>query len=378
MAANRPRLHTRVCDVLGIEYPIVQSGMGGIAGPELAAEVSSAGGLGVVGLAPRSSRPGARAHRRGPSRAPTPRSAPTCSSRRASPTRSTPPRWTPTWSPQRSVSSTNFAPGTGLDARSSPLRRLPTFHEAAIDILLSERVAVLSLGLGAPSAELVARCHEVGTKVMVMVTSVADARAMDALGVDVIVAQGIEAGGHRSFITAPEPGDRSGMGTMALVPEVVEAVRCPVLAAGGIVDGRGLVAALALGADGVLMGSRFIATRESVAPDLHRKAVLEHDGADTRVTAALSGWPARAIVNDHVASFEASGVTPLPFPLHYVANADIRAAGAERGDAELMAMWAGQAIGRVHGTLGAAEVVERTVAEACRILDADLPGRISR
>jgi nitronate monooxygenase len=237
---------------------------------------------------------------------------------------------------------------------------------------------VLSIGLGAPSAELVDRCHEAGTKVMVMVTSVADARAMAALGVDVIVAQGVEAGGHRSFLTPPEPGDRSGIGTMALVPEVVEAVGCPVLAAGGIVDGRGLLAALALGADGVLMGSRFIATRESVAPELHRKAVLERDGSETRVTAALSGWPARAIVTDLVDGFEAAGVAPLPFPLQYVANADIRAAGVDRGDGELVAMWAGQAIGRVHGTWDAAEVVVTTMTEACRILDEELPGRLGR
>jgi nitronate monooxygenase len=366
-----------VCDVLGIEYPIVQSGMGGVAGPELAAEVSGAGGLGIVSLL---LEPPDRVRELiGAVRAVT--DAP-FGANLLFPPGITDPVDPAAISPDLVAGALGrldeLRGGAGLEPRATALRKLPSFHDAAIDLILEHHVEVLSIGLGAPSAELVGRCHEAGTKVMVMVTSVADAKAMDALGVDVIVAQGTEAGGHRSHLTPPEPGDRSGLGTLALVPEIVDAVRCPVLAAGGIVDGRGLVAALALGADGVLMGSRFVATDESIAPELHRKAVLERDGSETRVTAALSGWPARAVANELVEGFEAAGVDPLPFPLQYIANADIRAAGDERGDGELMAMWAGQAIGRVHGTWPAAEVVERTVADACQILDRELPGRIGR
>src|SRR5262249_28000087 len=136
----------------------------------------------------------------------------------------------------------------------------PDWIADAIEVVLDEKVPVWSVGLGLPSADLVARCHERGVQVMCMVANVDDARAADMAGVDVIVAQGAEAGGHRSVW---RPDARADVGTFALVPEIVDAVTKPVVAAGGIADGRGLVAALALGASGVLLGTRFVATRES-------------------------------------------------------------------------------------------------------------------
>ena len=236
---------------------------------------------------------------------------------------------------------------------------------------------MLSIGLGGPSAELVDRAHRASTKVMVMVTSVDEAVAMERIGVDVIVAQGTEAGGHRSHLREPRPGERSGLGTMTLVPEVAEAVRCPVAAAGGIVDGRGLAAALTLGAAGVLMGSRFVATQEAIAPEVHKKAVLERTGTDTAVTESWSGWPARAVANEYVRRYEATSSPALPFPLQYVASSDISTAAIDRNDLEHVPLWAGQGIGRIQDLPWAADVVESVVAEARRVLLEEVPSRVA-
>ncbi len=145
----------------------------------------------------------------------------------------------------------------GLPAKSDRPPTIPDLVAPALEVIIDERVPVFSAGLGDPGVDLSGRLHEAGIRVMVMVTNRDDAVRVEANGADVIVAQGWEAGGHRSHFTKPG-GDRLGdLGTLVLVPEVTDAVEVPVVAAGGVVDGRGLVAALALGASGVLMGSRF-------------------------------------------------------------------------------------------------------------------------
>jgi NAD(P)H-dependent flavin oxidoreductase YrpB (nitropropane dioxygenase family) len=147
--------------------------------------------------------------------------------------------------------------------------RFPELVQRNFDVILDERVPVWSIGLGDPGAGMVSRCHERGITIMAMVTNVRDARAVAAAGVDVVVAQGIEAGGHRSNWS--EGAEEAG--TLVIVPRIVDAVTAPVVAAGGIADGRGLAAALALGAAGVMLGTRFIATRESIAPDWPAPAI---------------------------------------------------------------------------------------------------------
>ena len=168
-----------------------------------------------------------------------------------------------------------------------------------------------------PDMELSARLHDAGIRVVVMVTNRDDAVQVEANGADVIVAQGWEAGGHRSHFTKPA-GDRlADIGTLVLVPEVADAVEVPVVAAGGVVDGRGLVAALALGASGVLMGSRFLLTRESTAPEAHKKRLLEERGESTLVTDRLTGRYARVLRNtltDHYDNAAANLGEALPFP----------------------------------------------------------------
>ena len=166
---------------------------------------------------------------------------------------------------------------------------------------------------------------------------------------------------------------QTDVGMVVLVPEVVDAVRLPVIAAGGIVDGRGLVTALALGASGVLMGSRFLVTRESMAPEVHKKAMLERTADTTVVTDAFSGRFARALRNTFTEQYAQSGVPVMPFPAQYLASADIRQEATAQGNSEYLPLWSGQSVGLIHDLPGAGEVVAVTVQEARQVLMERLP-----
>ena len=241
-------------------------------------------------------------------------------------------------------------------------------------MILEERPPVFSIGLGDPGPDLVARCRAQGIKVVAMVATVEDARAVAASGVDAIVAQGSEAGGHRSTWVKRPSADAASVGTMALVPQIVDAVRVPVVAAGGISDGRGLVAALALGAVGILLGTRFVATRESMAPEFWKKSLLEREGDDTTVTDAFSGLWLRTLRNTYTAEYQASGAPVLPPLLQTRAAQDVVEEARRRGEGEYFPMLAGQGVGLVRDLPGAGEVVETIVREA-RIVLAGLPRR---
>ena len=155
---------------------------------------------------------------------------------------------------------------------------------------------------------------------------------------------------------------------MALVPEVAEAVRIPVIAAGGIADGRGLVSALALGASGILMGTRFVATRESMAPESHKKALLERSATATTLTDVLSGRFARALRNAFTDAYARTGAPVLPFPWQYVNAMDIYREATVQGNADYLPLWGGQSMGVIHDLPGAAEVIEATIREARALL----------
>ena len=262
----RDVLRTALCDLLGIEYPVLQSGMGSVAGPDLVAEVSRAGGLGILAglnVPPDELRARIRQVRELTDR----------------PfgvnlwlhTELRPPADPTTISDER-LSAVHgvlnrFRSRLDLPLAGQRPGPVPDIIPAQIEAVLEERPAVFSVGLGDPGTELTARCRERGIKVVAMVATADDARAVAAAGVDVVVAQGSEAGGHRStWVKRPTP-ESAGVGAMALVPQIVDAVDVPVVAAGGIADGRGLVASLVLGATGILLGTRFVATRESMAPE---------------------------------------------------------------------------------------------------------------
>jgi nitronate monooxygenase len=372
MSPTRPVLRTKLCELLGIEYPILQSGMRDVAGPDLVAAVSNAGGLGILaGLLLtadqlRQAIAAIRArttHRFGVNlllpadlRPPVPAAQ----------------------IPETSVHAMQAAlDPMRMDLGLSPVSTWPPtppdLVPEALQTILDERVPVFSVGLGNPGAELVAECHQRGIRVLAMVTTVEEAQAVEAAGVDAVVAQGSEAGGHRAHFEKPRSADAGAIGTLALVPQVVDAVRIPVVAAGGIADGRGVAAALALGASGVLMGTRFVATHESMAPEAYKKALMESSADATAVTDIFSGRYARALKNGFMQRYASAAAPVLPFPWPYFAAADIYRAAAAQGNREYLPMWAGQSVGLVQNLPGVVEVVERLVEKTRAVLMQRLP-----
>jgi len=363
------KFHTALCDLLGIEYPIVQSGMGSVAGPDLAAEVSKAGGLGLIGglnQPPEELRKRIRFVRE---RTDKPFGVNLWLHTELRPTVD------PATIPDATIAQVQktldaFRDGFGLPHATSRPAPAPNLVEAGLEVILEERVPVFSAAIGLPDATMVERCHAAGVKVMAMVATVQDARAAAAANVDCVVAQGGDAGGHRSVGAKPATPEAVMVGTMAFVPQVVDIVRVPVIAAGGMADGRGLVAALALGAQGVLLGTRFVATRESTAPEFYKKSVLERDADATTVTDVFTGQWARALRNTFTVEYRASGAPVLPSLLQSAVAQDVFGAAVKQQDAEHFPMFAGQSVGLIHNVPGAGEVVEAIIREARAVLAA--------
>ena len=237
-----------------------------------------------------------------------------------------------------------FAPlfaAAGVEPPSAPTAYLPPIAEQ-LEAVLEAAPAVLSVVFGVPDEQLVEAARERGIRIVGTATSVAEARALDAAGVDAIVATGAEAAGHRvSFLRRAED---SLVGTFALVPQVVDAVSVPVIAAGGIADRRGVAAAFALGASGVQVGTAFLRTRQSAATEAHRAAIAAAADTDTVLTRAMSGRLARGIPNRAMRTIETSGII-APFPAQNWLTGVFRAAAARAGDGDLVSLWAGQAAG---------------------------------
>jgi len=323
MATKTPTaLHTSLCDLLGIRYPICQAGMAFVARSSLAAAVSSAGGLGVI----------AAAH-------------------------GTPALLRDEIRRVRDLTDKPF----GVDVLFAMIRiagdEVEQFTDQVkgwVDVTLEERVPVLIAGLGNPGP-VTAEAHQLGIKVMALCGNVKQARDHAANGVDAVIAQGHEAGGHTGRI-----------GGMVLIPAVVDAVApTPVVAAGGVADGRGLAAALALGAVGVLMGTSFIATHEAHGHDNYKKKIVAIDEEGTVVHRGATGKPCRAIRNDFTREWEKRTAEILPFPLQAQRvgfPAAIRA--REEGDIENGHAACGQSAGLISEIVPARELIERMIAEA--------------
>ena len=361
--ASRPRLHTPLCDLLDIEYPILQSGMAPIGGPELAAAVSAAGGLGILGAAHLPADEVRRRIREVRRRTDRPFGVNLLLHEQM-----WPPVEAATFS-DNMIQSIHAALNVlrariGLPPRSDRPATRPNHVPAAIEVVLEERVPVFSIGLGNPSRELVDRFHAQGAHVIAMVATVDDARAVAANGVDVIVAQGSDAGGHRSSWRKPPTAQHAAIGTMSLVPDVVEAVTVPVVAAGGIAGGRGLTAALALGAQGVMIGTRFIATPESLARDFYKQALVAGGSNDTVITDAYTGLYARLLRNTYIDEYERSGAPTLPGYLQLNVNNDIISKALNDTDRNFYPLWAGQGVGMVKDVRAAGDVVHDIVREA--------------
>jgi nitronate monooxygenase len=229
----------------------------------------------------------------------------------------------------------------GIDMKgiaSAPARE-PFGHEAA-DILGEFQPAVVSFHFGLPSADLVARVRATGAKILSSATTVDEARWLEAHGADIIVAQGLEAGGHRGLFLSSDLTTQ--VGTFALLPQVVEAVSVPVVAAGGIASARGVTAALALGAAGVQVGTAYLLCPETTISALHRAALKSDAARHTVLTNVFTGRPARGIVNRIIREVGPISPEAPAFPLAANAIAPLRAASESRGSGDFLPLWSGQ------------------------------------
>lgn len=235
----------------------------------------------------------------------------------------------------------------------------PQAYRDQLEAILDVRPAVFTFTFGIPDTPTLARFRERGIFTMGTATTVAEARALREAGVDGVVAQGMEAGAHRG--TFLDTVENSLVGTMALVPQVIDATGLPVFAAGGIGDGRGVAAALALGAAAAAVGTAFLLADESGIASAYRAALRSEHGQQTVLTRAFSGRTARGIANRMVVELGEADIAPYPY--QNAMTRDIRNAAAQQGRAEFLSLWAGQAVSLAR-ELPAAEIVSRLMQEA--------------
>ncbi|WP_442956030.1 NAD(P)H-dependent flavin oxidoreductase [Paenibacillus sp. MMO-177] len=243
----------------------------------------------------------------------------------------------------------------------------PDWFEKQFAVLLEEKVPVISTAFGVlPEPQMQAAISS-GIKIIAMVTTVREALHAEETGCDAIVAQGSEAGGHRGTFDVDVHPMGANIGTMALVPQIADRVSIPVIAAGGIMDGRGLVAALVLGAQGVQLGTRFLTSLEAGTNETYRTALLDSNEESTVITNAFSGRPARGIKNGFIKQWEASGTTPLPFPTQNTATRDIRNAASKQQKADYLSLWAGQGTRMLTVGQSAGQIVEEIINQAAAL-----------
>lgn len=305
-------MKTRLTELLGTEYPIIQGGMAWVAEHHLAAGVSEAGGLGLIGAA------------------------------------SAPGEWVRE-QVRKAKALTQKPFGVNIMLMS------PYADEVA-KIIVEEGVQVVTTGAGSPE-KYMSMWKEAGIKVIPVVASVALARRMERCGADAVVAEGMEAGGHIGEST-----------TMALVPQVADAVEIPVVAAGGIADGRGIAAAFMLGAQGVQMGTCFVVTKESQVHENYKKCIIKAKDIDTRVTGRSTGHPVRAIRNQMTKEYLRREQEGASFEeLENLTLGGLRKAVVE-GDVVSGSVMSGQIAGLVKEELSCEELIQKLVRETEALL----------
>jgi len=344
-------------ELLGIRYPIIQAPMAGSTTPALAAAVSNAGGLGSLGLA---LTPPVKAGEQLIETRKATNGAlnanffchddPTEDAGRDQAMRDT-------LQSYYDELELGDVPAAALSSR--------TFGEEHLAMVLEVRPQVVTFHFGLPPADMVAAVKDAGLITGSSATNVAEARALEAAGMDFIIAQGFEAGGHRGTFLGPE--ETGHVGTMALVPQVVDAVSVPVVVAGAIADGRGIAAALALGAAGVQPGTAFLLCPETTTGTPHRQALKSAAADETRLTRAFSGKPARGIENRYMREMSAHADDFAPFPIPNTLTGPMRKGSAEAGSPDFMSLWAGQAF-PLNREKPAAEIFEILVEETEKTL----------
>lgn len=356
------RLCTPLCNMFGIKYPIIQAGMaGGITSPELISAVSNAGGLGMLSAAMLSPEETGEQIRRIKSQTSRPFGVNLLLA---------PPEQNGHDASDVQNVLNNFRSELGLRPSDNTQINLPESRlSEQIGVILKEKVPIISFGLGNPKT-FVEEIHSRGVKVIAMVTTVNEAKEVIADGADVVVAQGGEAGGHRSTFRLDENGDAQLVGTMVLVPQIVDvAGDIPIVAAGGIMDGRGIAASLALGAQGIQMGTRFLTAKESAAFPAYKKALLENTEVDTLITKVFTGRPARAVRNHFVDEFENSDIAPLAWPYQAIAAEDIYKEAVRTDNGGFFPLLAGQGLGLAKHEQGVAQIFDELVRGARQTID---------
>jgi nitronate monooxygenase len=345
---------------LGLDVPIVQGPFGsGLSAVDLVVAVSDAGGLGSFGV----------------HHLPGPEIIGVADSIRA---RTSRPFALNLWIPMEgsedpALTDDEFESATaalgpyfeelGLALPRRPERFTPRYAEQ-VEAALEARPAVLSFVFGVPDQQVLRRCRDAGIATIGTATTVDEAIELERAGVDAIVGSGFEAGGHRiSFL---RPAEDSLMGTMALIPQMADSVHIPVIAAGGIADGRGIAAALHLGAQAVQIGTAFLACRESGASQLHREWLRSTHARHTALTRAFTGRLARAIHNRFIAEMRNAEHQVPPYPVQAWLTGQFRNAATKQGRAELLPLWSGQSASQIrHDNAG--DLMQALVADTSRL-----------
>ena len=342
---------------LGINYPIIQAPMASATTPAMVIAASEAGALGSLGAAymgPDEIRSAIREIRRSTKY----------------------PFQVNLFAPQKRYSLTDDE----VERATTPLRSIreelgladrnlvPEYKDRFSDqlqVLLDEEVSIIGFHFGLPDDDDLKKVKTAGALLIGCATKVSDATALEKAGIDFIIAQGFEAGGHQgTFRSEDEP---SMIGLMALVPQVVDAVSIPVIAAGGLMDGRGLAAVLALGASAGQLGTVFLPSPESKAHELHKRLLLGGARDGTRVTRAFSGRPARGLINRMMNELDVIPNGILPFPYQHSLTTEIRAAAGTKNRPEFLSMWAGQGA-NMSRNLSTAEIVNSLAVELEQVL----------
>ena len=306
-------MKTEITELLGIEYPVIQGGMAWVADYHLAAAVSNAGGLGLIAAG------------------------------------GAPAEWV-----REQIRETKKLTDKPFGVN---IMLMNPEADKIAKVILEEDIKVVTTGAGSPE-KYMADWKAAGVKVIPVIASVALAKRMERCGADAVVAEGTEAGGHIGELT-----------TMVLVPQVVDAVNIPVIAAGGIADGRGMAAAFMLGARGIQMGTIFPASKESVIHENYKNSILKAKDIDSRVTGRSTGHPIRVLRNDMVRKYLELEKEGAPFEeLEKMTLGSLRRA-VQEGDAKNGSLMAGQIAGMIKEERSCEDIIKSTVSDACRLMN---------